>query len=173
MGGHSAVGGFRSLDLAVCTIEKANSLVNRYLSDIIFFKCIYFYGNVYHFVIFQHYCFSLYNRLMEENELASLGAVVVDELHLLGDPHRGYLLELLLTKLKYMSLRYWRIPKSVSSPMVKAQHCIIYLIYLGMMTFQSNLLGCLLHCQTSLFFLLGWMLIFTRPHIAQCPYKNI
>lgn len=30
MGGHSAAGGFRSLDLAVCTIEKANSLVNRY-----------------------------------------------------------------------------------------------------------------------------------------------
>lgn len=72
MGGHSAAGGFRSLDLAVCTIEKANSLVNR---------------------------------LMEENELASLGAVIVDELHLIGDPHRGYLLELLLTKLKYMSLR--------------------------------------------------------------------
>ncbi|KAE8745596.1 hypothetical protein FOCC_FOCC007707 [Frankliniella occidentalis] len=72
MGGHSAPGGFRSLDLAVCTIEKANSLVNR---------------------------------LMEENELANLGAIVVDELHLLGDPHRGYLLELLLTKLKYMSLR--------------------------------------------------------------------
>ncbi|KAK3917923.1 DNA polymerase theta [Frankliniella fusca] len=72
MGGHSPPGGFKSLDLAVCTIEKANSLVNR---------------------------------LMEEKELATLGAVVVDELHLLGDPHRGYLLELLLTKLKYMTLR--------------------------------------------------------------------
>ncbi|KAJ1521532.1 hypothetical protein ONE63_003193 [Megalurothrips usitatus] len=72
MGGYFPPGGFQMLDLAICTIEKANSLVNR---------------------------------LMEENELTNLGAVVVDELHLIGDPHRGYLLELLLTKLKYMSLR--------------------------------------------------------------------
>ncbi|CAD1478881.1 unnamed protein product [Heterotrigona itama] len=48
---------------------------------------------------------SLINHLMEENELINLGAVIIDELHLVGDPNRGYLLELLLTKLKYMAFR--------------------------------------------------------------------
>ncbi|KYN17239.1 Helicase POLQ-like protein [Trachymyrmex cornetzi] len=71
MGGSVPPGGFATTDVAVATIEKANSLVNR---------------------------------LMEENDLNSLGAVIIDELHLLGDPNRGYLLELLLTKLKYMTI---------------------------------------------------------------------
>ncbi|XP_069676367.1 DNA polymerase theta-like [Periplaneta americana] len=69
MGSHSLPGGFKSVDIAICTIEKANSLVNR---------------------------------LLEEGSLYKVGAVVVDELHLLGDPFRGYLLELLLTKILYM-----------------------------------------------------------------------
>ncbi|XP_076643351.1 DNA polymerase theta [Halictus rubicundus] len=72
MGGVAPPGGFAATQIAIATIEKANSLVNR---------------------------------LMEENELINLGAVVIDELHLVGDPNRGYLLELLLTKLKYMTLR--------------------------------------------------------------------
>ncbi|XP_018400080.1 PREDICTED: DNA polymerase theta [Cyphomyrmex costatus] len=71
MGGNVPPGGFATTNIAVATIEKANSLVNR---------------------------------LMEENDLSSLGAVIIDELHLLGDPNRGYLLELLLTKLKYMTI---------------------------------------------------------------------
>ena len=69
MGGHSPSGGFATVDIAICTIEKANSLVNR---------------------------------LLEEGGMSELGAVVVDELHMIGDSHRGYLLELLLTKLLYI-----------------------------------------------------------------------
>ncbi|XP_068554476.1 DNA polymerase theta isoform X3 [Anas acuta] len=70
MGSISPAGRFSSLDVAVCTIEKANGLINR---------------------------------LIEENQMDSLGVVVVDELHMLGDSHRGYLLELLLTKVRYVT----------------------------------------------------------------------
>lgn len=69
MGNQAPAGGFTVVDIAICTIEKANSLVNR---------------------------------LLEENATHQLGAVIVDELHMIGDPHRGYLLELLLTKVMYV-----------------------------------------------------------------------
>lgn len=68
MGNLAPTKGFASLDVAVCTIEKANSLVNR---------------------------------LMEDGQLHTVGSIVVDEMHLIGDPSRGYLLELLLTKVLY------------------------------------------------------------------------
>ncbi|XP_062285247.1 DNA polymerase theta [Scomber scombrus] len=70
MGSTSAAGGFATLDVAVCTIEKANSLINR---------------------------------LIEEDSMGLLGMVVVDELHMVGDSGRGYLLELLLTKIRYIA----------------------------------------------------------------------
>lgn len=44
------------------------------------------------------------SRLVEEESLDRLGIVVVDELHMVGDEHRGYLLELLLTKLRYATM---------------------------------------------------------------------
>ncbi|CAM4668380.1 unnamed protein product [Leuciscus chuanchicus] len=70
MGNTSAAGGFSALDVAICTIEKANGLINR---------------------------------LIEEDKLDLLGIVVVDELHMVGDSGRGYLLELLLTKIQYIA----------------------------------------------------------------------
>ncbi|XP_076835722.1 DNA polymerase theta isoform X2 [Brachyhypopomus gauderio] len=72
MGSTSAAGGFTALDVAVCTIEKANGLINR---------------------------------LIEEDKMDLLGTIVVDELHMVGDSGRGYLLELLLTKIQYIAKR--------------------------------------------------------------------
>ncbi|XP_053687275.1 DNA polymerase theta [Sabethes cyaneus] len=68
-GGHTAPGGFDSVDVAVCTIEKANSIVNR---------------------------------LLEQQKLSDVGLIVVDEVHLIADPSRGYILELLLTKVRFV-----------------------------------------------------------------------
>lgn len=61
---------FDKLNVAICTIEKANSLING---------------------------------LIREHKLSELGAIIVDELHIICDPSRGYLLELLLTKLMYIT----------------------------------------------------------------------
>lgn len=56
-------------DIGVCTIEKANSLVNTAIDD---------------------------------GSIAKLKVVVLDELHMIDDDHRGYLLELLAAKLLAM-----------------------------------------------------------------------
>ncbi|XP_064933489.1 DNA polymerase theta isoform X5 [Columba livia] len=83
MGSMVPAGRFSALDVAVCTIEKANSLINR---------------------------------LIEENKMDSLGVVVVDELHMLGDSHRGYLLELLLTKVRYVTEKVAKRQAKMTSP---------------------------------------------------------
>ncbi|XP_030005836.1 helicase POLQ-like isoform X2 [Sphaeramia orbicularis] len=46
---------------------------------------------------------SLVNSLIETNRLDSLGLVVVDELHMLGDGNRGAIIEMTLAKVLYMS----------------------------------------------------------------------
>jgi len=60
---------FSVADIAVCVTEKANSLLNR---------------------------------LISENSFSTLGLVVADELHTLADKSRGYILEMLLAKLKHL-----------------------------------------------------------------------
>ncbi|KAJ5403653.1 Helicase C-terminal [Penicillium cosmopolitanum] len=65
-GGNRTTTTWADTDIAVCTIEKANSLINSAIED----------------------C-----------SIGDLGVVVLDELHMLDDEHRGYLLELMVTKL--------------------------------------------------------------------------
>ena len=46
---------------------------------------------------------SIVNRLITDNKLmATIGIVVLDEMHMIGDGQRGYILELLLTKIRYV-----------------------------------------------------------------------
>lgn len=93
MGSNSAAGGFTSLDVAVCTIEKANSLINRLIEEdnmgLLGKNTILFLASWCH-CDFEHLIFAP-------------GMVVVDELHMVGDSGRGYLLELLLTKICYIA----------------------------------------------------------------------
>lgn len=43
---------------------------------------------------------------MESNKLSDIGAIVIDEIHLISDASRGYILELLLTKILYMCKKF-------------------------------------------------------------------
>ncbi|XP_036322893.1 DNA polymerase theta isoform X2 [Rhagoletis pomonella] len=72
-GGYTPPGGFDNIHVAICTIEKANSIINK---------------------------------LLEHGKLADIGTIVVDEVHLISDPGRGYILELLIAKVLYMCRKY-------------------------------------------------------------------
>ncbi|WEW58730.1 DEAD-like helicase [Emydomyces testavorans] len=65
-GGSKSRATWSDTDIAVCTIEKANMLVNTAIED----------------------C-----------KINELGIVVLDELHMLDDEHRGYLIEIMVSKL--------------------------------------------------------------------------
>ncbi|CAF1182561.1 unnamed protein product [Rotaria sordida] len=60
---------FTNSHIIICTIEKANSIINRLLSN--------------------------------RDDLNEIGIIIVDELHWIGELNRGYLLELLLSKIIY------------------------------------------------------------------------
>lgn len=60
---------FDTVDVAICTIEKANAIVNR---------------------------------LLEQRKIDCLGCIVVDEVHQISDPDRGYRIELLLAKILFV-----------------------------------------------------------------------
>ncbi|KAL7950834.1 P-loop containing nucleoside triphosphate hydrolase protein [Trichoderma barbatum] len=57
---------WQDFDIGICTLEKANMLINTAIGD---------------------------------SSISQLRAVVLDELHMIDDDHRGYLLELIATKL--------------------------------------------------------------------------
>ncbi|RAL66940.1 hypothetical protein DID88_007722 [Monilinia fructigena] len=65
-GGSKSRSTWADMDIAVCTIEKANSLVNA---------------------------------AIDECSIGNLGVVVMDEIHFINDESRGYILELMATKL--------------------------------------------------------------------------
>lgn len=69
-GFYSSKGGTLDCDIAICTIEKANSIINKLITD---------------------------NSLLE-----TIGIIVLDEMHMIGDGYRGYILELLLTKVQHV-----------------------------------------------------------------------
>lgn len=83
-------GGIQRWDVAVCTLEKANSLLNRLIEENEIDKIGKFMLKIFFYTVL------LYYRIF-------FGSIVVDELHTVADPSRGYLLELLLSKLSFLS----------------------------------------------------------------------
>jgi hypothetical protein len=47
---------------------------------------------------------SLINSMLEDNTIDQLGALVLDEMHMIGDAHRGYIMELVVTKVLAIQL---------------------------------------------------------------------
>ncbi|KKA28715.1 hypothetical protein TD95_004942 [Thielaviopsis punctulata] len=70
-GGSKIKASWNDFEIAVCTIEKANSMINT---------------------------------AIEEGVISDLQAVVLDEIHMIDDGHRGYLMELLTSKLLAINL---------------------------------------------------------------------
>ncbi|PFH61783.1 hypothetical protein XA68_16312 [Ophiocordyceps unilateralis] len=82
-GGGKVRATWNDFDIGVCTLEKANALINTAIDD----------------------C-----------SIGSLRAVVLDELHMIDDDHRGYLLELIGTKLRSLDQPLQLIGMSATLP---------------------------------------------------------
>ncbi|KAF4428263.1 DNA polymerase theta subunit [Fusarium acutatum] len=82
-GGGKVRATWADFDIGVCTLEKANALVNTAIDD----------------------C-----------SISKLRAVVLDELHMVDDGHRGYLLELVATKLLSLEQRVQIVGMSATLP---------------------------------------------------------
>ncbi|RKK38416.1 hypothetical protein BFJ67_g11910 [Fusarium oxysporum f. sp. cepae] len=82
-GGGKVRATWADFDIGVCTLEKANALVNTAIDD----------------------C-----------SISRLRAVVLDELHMVDDDHRGYLLELVATKLLSLEQRVQIVGMSATLP---------------------------------------------------------
>lgn len=67
----------------------------------------------------------LINTAIEDSSISQLRAVVLDELHMIDDDHRGYLLELIATKLLSLEQPIQIIGMSATLP-VGPMHCIQY-----------------------------------------------
>ncbi|KAK1241669.1 hypothetical protein MKX07_007492 [Trichoderma sp. CBMAI-0711] len=74
---------WQDFDIGICTLEKANMLINT---------------------------------AIEDSSIYQLRAVVLDELHMIDDDHRGYLLELIATKLLSLEQRIQIIGMSATLP---------------------------------------------------------
>lgn len=85
-GGGKVRATWQDFDIAVCTFEKANTLINTAIDD----------------------C-----------SISKLRAVVLDELHMIDDDHRGYLLELTATKLLSLEHNVQIIGMSATLPNVE------------------------------------------------------
>lgn len=81
-GSSSSVHGWRA---AVCTMEKANSLINSFIEA----------GSISEIGAW-------FRRLVSQTVHSELGAVVIDEAHMLFDMERGPVLENTITKLLYL-----------------------------------------------------------------------
>lgn len=61
----------------------------------------------------------LVNTAIEQCTIDDLGVVVLDELHMIDDDHRGYLMELLATKILSLEQRVQIIGMSATLPVRK------------------------------------------------------
>lgn len=101
----------------------------------------------------------LINTAIEDSSISQLRAVVLDELHMIDDDHRGYLLELIATKLLSLEQPIQIIGMSATLP-VGCMCCATLVLYL-MFLFRMQI-----------WLLNGSMRIRTKLNIDQSPSKS-